>query len=62
MSNGPSTRGRPTVKRTVRFNMLLSEEESQQLGEIAATEGLSASDWLRQLIRHTHATWKGTKT
>jgi hypothetical protein len=34
-----------------RFNMLLSEEEERFLRALAEADGLTASDYLRQLVR-----------
>ena len=36
------------------FKMLLSDEELETLRELAERAGLSASDYLRQLIRREH--------
>jgi excisionase family DNA binding protein len=41
--------------RTRRFNMLLSDEEEHQLRWLAQREGLSASDYLRTLIRRAYS-------
>lgn len=50
-------RGRPpkdAPSRTVRLHMLLSEDERAMLTGLAAAEGLTWSDVVRQLIRRAH--------
>jgi hypothetical protein len=43
------------IKRQHQIKIILSTEEKTMLGEIRMSTGLTASDFLRQQIRHSHA-------
>ena len=40
--------------RTERFNMVMTKREIEILRELAADDGMSASDYVRQLIHKAH--------
>lgn len=39
------------MKRENQFKVLLSDEERRELERLAASRGLTASDWVRQQVR-----------
>lgn len=49
---------RPGTERGNQFHMRLSDEEQRMLYSLAERAGLSASDYLRTVIRRLEADWE----
>ena len=43
-----------TVERKYKLTAMLSDDERRMLASVAERRGLTASDWVRQIIRRAH--------